>query len=304
MKSIYNDYICSFLFIGIGVCKDFSPGIAHILSAYIRHVIGGNPMMQFKQYLQVQSIDEAYTLNQNKRNVIIGGMHWIKMSKRNANIAIDMSALGLDKIEETEDAFEIGCMTSLRTLELDEALNEYCNGAVRDAVKDIVGVQFRNTATIGGSIYGRYGFSDILTVFMAMDAYVVCHMAGEIPLATYSQMKYDRDVIEKIIVRKKPLKMTYGSIRRIRTDFPALACAVSCLDGQWRAVVGARPAKAKLVIDEENILADGITEASATAFGEYVANKLNYSSNMRGSAEYRKMTTPVLIRRGLMKMAE
>ncbi|MBQ0079198.1 MAG: FAD binding domain-containing protein [Eubacterium sp.] len=261
-------------------------------------------MIQLKQYVKVQSIDEAYALNQNKRNVIIGGMHWLKMSRRNAGIGIDLSGLGLDKIEETEDAFEIGCMTSLRTLELDEALNEYCNGAVRDAVKDIVGVQFRNTATIGGSIFGRYGFSDVLTVFLAMDTSVVCHHAGEIPLEEFAQMKYDRDVVEKIIVKKSPIKMAYQAIRRIRTDFPALTCAVSCVDGQYRAAVGARPAKARLILDEDNILADGITQASATAFGEAVADKLNYSTNMRGSAEYRKMTTPVLVRRALMQIAE
>ena len=39
----------------------------------------------------------------------------------------------------------------------------YTAGAVREAVRHIVGVQFRNCATVGGSIYGRFGFSDVLT---------------------------------------------------------------------------------------------------------------------------------------------
>ena len=63
-------------------------------------------------------------------------------------------------------------MVSLRQLETDTGLNAYTQGAVKDAVKDIVGVQFRNLATVGGSIWGRFGFSDVLTVFLAMDTEV------------------------------------------------------------------------------------------------------------------------------------
>ena len=51
-------------------------------------------------------------------------------------------------------------------------LNELTHGAMRESVKDIVGVQFRNLATVGGSIFGRFGFSDVLTLFMAVGASV------------------------------------------------------------------------------------------------------------------------------------
>ena len=56
-------------------------------------------------------------------------------------------------------------------------MNTYTHDAVKNAVKDIVGVQFRNMATIGGSIWGRFGFSDVLTVFLAMDSYVELYKA-------------------------------------------------------------------------------------------------------------------------------
>lgn len=261
-------------------------------------------MLQIKNYVKVSSIEEAYELNQKKNNVVIGGMHWLKMSHKNVDTAIDLSGLGLDQIVEDEDAFEIGCMVSLRDLELHESLNNYCQGAVRDALKDIVGVQFRNTATIGGSIYGRFGFSDILTVFMAMDTKVSCYKAGEISIIEFSQMGYDRDIIEKIIVKKTPIKISYQAIRRIRTDFPALACAVSYYDGRWRAVIGAKPKKAQMVLDDEGILNDGISENSAISFGEYATGRLIFGTNMRGSAEYRQMTAPVLVKRALMDISE
>lgn len=259
-------------------------------------------MLQIKQYVKVKSLDEAYELNQKKSNVVIGGMHWLKMTSKMTGTAIDLSGLGLDEIVETEDAFEIGCMVTLRQLELHEGLDRYTCGAVREAVKDIVGVQFRNTATVGGSIYGRYGFSDVLTVFMAMDTEVVCHKAGGAALREYVKQKTDRDILVKLVVKKKPIRIAYLAQRHARTDFPILTCAVSCMDGVWHAIVGARPAKAQLVMDEKGLLAgkDSVTIEEAENFGKYVADQLVFGTNMRGSADYRRQIAPVLVKRAIL----
>ena len=258
-------------------------------------------MLQLKQYVKVANLDEAYELNQKKNSVIVGGMHWLKMSKTVCGTAIDLSGLGLDQIVETDETFEIGCMVSLRQLETHEGLNTYTAGAVREAVKDIVGVQFRNTATVGGSIWGRYGFSDVLTVFLAMDTTVVCNKAGEISLKDFATMKADRDILVKLVVKKKPIQIAYLAQRHARTDFPMLTCAVSRVDGKWAASIGARPSKAMIVADDEMLLAGEMTEEKAKAFGNYVAEKLVFGSNMRGSADYRRQITPVLVRRAIMK---
>lgn len=260
-------------------------------------------MLQIREYIRASSLDEAYELNQKKSNIIIGGMHWLKMGNRRVNAAVDLSGLGLDEITETEDDFEIGCMVSLRQLERHEGLNRYTQNAVKEALKDIVGVQFRNTATIGGSIYGRYGFSDVLTVFMALDTYVVCHKAGKVSLREFAGRKPDRDIIVKIIVNKKPVNISYMAQRHARTDFPILTCAVSFIDGKWQAAVGARPARAELVADDESIIASGasISEAEAAAFGNHVAQQLSFGTNMRGSAEYRRQIAAVLVRRAVLK---
>ncbi len=258
-------------------------------------------MLQIKQYVKASSLEEAYQLNQKKNNTIVGGMHWLKMSSATVNTVIDLSGLGLDKIIETEDSFEIGAMVTLRDIELHKGLNTYTNNSVRDAVKDIVGVQFRNTATVGGSIFGRYGFSDVLTVFLAMDTYVVCHKAGEIPLQEYEKKKADRDILVKLVVKKTPIAISYLAQRHARTDFPILTCAVSFRDGMWSASVGARPYRAETIFDTEKIIAGAVpTKEEAVAFGNYVAEQLKYGSNLRGSAEYRKMITPVLVKRGVL----
>ncbi len=146
-------------------------------------------MVTIQNYVRAKSLEEAYELNQKKGNCILGGMLWTKMQNRMIQTAIDLCDLGLNKIEETEEEFSIGAMVSLRQLETDAGLNAYTQGAVRDAVKDIVGVQFRNLATVGGSIWGRFGFSDVLTVFLAMDTEVELFQGGRIPLKDFAAEK-------------------------------------------------------------------------------------------------------------------
>ena len=89
-------------------------------------------MLKIKEYVKAESLEQAYELNQKRTNCILGGMLWLKMSNRNVQKAIDLSGLGLNQIEETEEEFRIGCMTTLRELECHERLNQWCEGAVKD----------------------------------------------------------------------------------------------------------------------------------------------------------------------------
>ena len=91
-------------------------------------------MLKIKQYVKAESLEQAYELNQKKTNRIVGGMLWLKMSTAQIQTAIDLSGLGLDQIEETEDAWKIGCMVSLRDLELHEGLNELSCNMIRESV--------------------------------------------------------------------------------------------------------------------------------------------------------------------------
>ena len=196
-------------------------------------------MITIQKYVRAQSLEEAYQLNQNKRNRIVGGMMWLRLGSGGVGTAIDLCDLGLDTIEETATQFSIGAMVPLRQLELHAGLNAYTGGAVKNAVKDIVGVQFRNMATVGGSIWGRFGFSDVLTMFLTMDCFVELYKGGLVPLEQFAGMKKDNDILVRLIVKKTPGKFIYTAMRNQRTDFPVIACALSQMDGTYRAVIGA-----------------------------------------------------------------
>lgn len=261
-------------------------------------------MFSAANYIKVKSLEEAWQLNQKRSNKIIGGMLWMKMGKGRIQTAIDLSGLELDRIEETDEYFKIGCMATLRMIETHPELNRYTSGAVREAVKNIVGVQFRNLATVGGSIFGRYGFSDVLTVLMAADSSVELYKRGIIPLREFAEMKYDNDILVSVIVRKTPARFSYMSVRNSKTDFPVLTCAAARYENELILSVGARPSRAKAVSVSEELANKMMNEDTAAEIGRYAASQLSFGSNLRASGAYRRHLTEVLVKRACMKLAE
>lgn len=258
-------------------------------------------MMTIREYKRAESLEEAWQLNQKRPNRVLGGMIWLKMENINVGTAIDLSGLGLDTIEETDEGFSIGAMVTLRQLELHPGLAAYTDGAVRESVRHIVGVQLRNLATVGGSIYSRFGFSDVLTMFLALNASVELYKGGVVPLAEYAQRPYDRDILVRVLVPKENARFVYQSVRNSQTDFPVLTCAAAKLaDGSIRAAIGACPGKAVLYTAAPE--AGETAEEFAARFAAKVKADIKTESNLRGGAEYRRHLAGVLTKRAVCRL--
>ena len=251
-------------------------------------------MLRIKEYVKAASLEEAYELNQKRSNRVLGGMLWMRMSDVQVQKAIDLSGLGLDTIEETDTEFIIGAMVTLRELELHSALNDYFENAIRDAVQDIVGVQFRNLATVGGSVFGRFGFSDVLTVLLSLHTSVELYKGGIVPLEEFAQMKRDNDILVNVRIAKTPGHFAYLTHRNTKTDFPVLAVSASKTGEEIRVAVGARPMKAEL------FGAGDFSEESA----KKLAAQVKTDSNMRASAKFRSHLAEVLITRCFDKIKD
>ena len=258
-------------------------------------------MMTIREYKRAESLEEAWQLNQKRPNRVLGGMIWLKMENINVGTAIDLSGLGLDTIEETDEGFSIGAMVTLRQLELHPGLAAYTDGAVRESVRHIVGVQLRNLATVGGSIYSRFGFSDVLTMFLALNASVELYKGGVVPLAEYAQRPYDRDILVRVLVPKENARFVYQSVRNSQTDFPVLTCAAAKLaDGSIRAAIGALPGKAVFYTAAPE--AGETAEEFAARFAAEVKADIKTESNLRGGAEYRRHLAGVLTKRAVCRL--
>ncbi|MCC2817020.1 FAD binding domain-containing protein [Lachnoclostridium pacaense] len=251
-------------------------------------------MFRAEDYVKVDSLAEAYELCQKRSSLVVGGNVWLKMTGVTKRTIVDLSGLGLDKIEETGDEFRIGCMCTLRQLEIHQGLNQYFGGIFKECTRHIVGVQMRNCATVGGSIFARFGFSDILTCMMALDTYVELYHGGIMPLAEFAKRpvrRDDRDILVRIIIKMDGRKAAYATQRNTKTDFPVIACCVSRGGNVWYVSVGARPSRAQVV----KITDDGFDSLAEMA--REAADSFSYGTNTRGSSGYRRQLTAVYTRR-------
>lgn len=246
-------------------------------------------MAQYKNYVIAQTLDEAYALNAKKSTVIVAGNMWLRMCGMRRQTALDLSELGLDYIKEDEHGFTIGAMTTLRTMETHAALNTAFGGVFARAFEPIVGTQFRNGATVGGSVFSRFGFSDVSTLLLAMGAKVVTHARGEVLLDEFQKEKWDRDILTAIRI-EKGRSAAIESVRLSKTDIPVLVCAASADERGVRVVLGSRPARAVIV-----------TEDAKPEELDYMrmAADVPMGSNARASEAYRRKVAPVLMERAV-----
>lgn len=246
-------------------------------------------MAQYKNYVIAQTLDEAYELNAKKSTVIVAGNMWLRMCGMRRQTALDLSELGLDYIKEDEQGFTIGAMTTLRTMETHPALNAAFGGVFARAFEPIVGTQFRNGATVGGSVFSRFGFSDVSTLLLAMGAKVVTHARGEVPLDEFQKEKWDRDILTAIRI-EKGRSTAIESVRLSKTDIPVLVCAASADERGVRVVLGSRPARAVIVAED--------AKPEELDYMRMAAD-IPMGSNARASEAYRRKVAPVLMERAV-----
>lgn len=250
-------------------------------------------MLHIQKMIIASSVEEAYqALIQNPKNLVIGGMIWLKMEDRMVPQAIDLSKLGLDKIEENETEFKIGAMVTLRQLETHTSLNKHTSNVLADSVHDIVGVQLRNLATIGGSVYSRFGFSDVICALMALDTKVHLHHAGEMSLREFVKTDFQQDIITHITIAKNNWKSAFMCLRGSATDLSVLNVAVSKSD-HYRICVGARPGIATCIEMEVD---------DVDAIAKKVQEQVICGTNIKASKEYREHLVKVLVARALRKV--
>ena len=259
-------------------------------------------VITISNYVKASTLQEAYELNQARSSRIMGGMMWMRLGNARVKTLIDLSGLGLDRIEETDHVIRIGAMCTLRQLEQHEGLKELFGNGIAESVSHIVGVQFRNQATVGGSIYGRFGFSDVLTALLALDTFVELYDGGIIRLSEFVNRKPDKDILMTVIIRKGKRSFRYESVRQTKTDFPVLACAVvtGIVHGKetWYFSIGARPMKAAL-LEKKWEIPDDASEEMIRDYARQVASEFTYGTNMRGSAAYRQHLAEVLVCRAM-----
>lgn len=261
-------------------------------------------MFTILDVVQPATIEDAYQLLISKRNhVILGGCTFLRMGSQKIAKAIELSKLNLCYITEQDNYIAIGASTTLRDLETHPLLQQYCSGIIVRAVRNIIGVQFRNIATIGASVFSKYGFSDVITALAACDAEVELHKNGRMKLTQFLDMPYVRDILVSVFLPNTNRVAAYHNFRNSASDFPILTVAASCLNNQWLLAVGARPGRTKLAQKAAAVLsAGGWTEAIIEEAAGQAAGELCFETNMRATAEYRQVLCRIISKQAIREV--
>ena len=153
-------------------------------------------MYSAEAYRRAASVGEAAALlREDARNAVIAGGLWLREGGGRFRTLIDLEGLGLESIARENGTVSVGSMVTLRQLEKSEQVRQAGLGVLRACVEPVVGVQFRNMATVGGSVMSRLGFSDLVTAMLALDPILRFYEAGEILLEDFVKNPVKRDIL-------------------------------------------------------------------------------------------------------------
>lgn len=261
-------------------------------------------MFTIEDYIIPKTLDDAYkVLTENRNNTVLAGCTFLRLGSKKVKIGIDLSRLELDYIEEKEQYIEIGAMTTLREIEVSEILNSNFSGILPKSVKNIVGVQFRNIATVGANVYSKFCFGDITNALLALNAEVFLFQGGRISLKKFLTYENCRDILIKIIIPRREIKASYQSIRNSYSDYSILNVAVSKGRDGWTIAVGARPGIPQVALNSSVFLNKSSLKDEDILYSSKLATEeLKFGSNMIGSEEYRKNICEVLVRRAIQEV--
>ncbi|MBB6217845.1 CO/xanthine dehydrogenase FAD-binding subunit [Anaerosolibacter carboniphilus] len=262
-------------------------------------------MFTIKELVQPKTIEEAYnTLISRRNNMVIGGSAFLRMGSKKIDTAVDLSNLELSYIKDQDDYIEIGAFTTFREVETSPILVNHFNGVISKAVKNIIGVQFRNIVTVGASVFSKYGFSDLITALLVLDTEIELYKAGRMTLDDFLKRPYEKDILTRVLIKKNQRLASYQDLRNSVSDYPILNVAVSRLDNQWTIAVGARPQKAVIAKKASEELSNHLDAENLAHYANIAAEELTFGTNERGTAEYRQAMCKVLVKRAMMEVLQ
>lgn len=260
-------------------------------------------MLAFLKVLQPKTVEEAFEMaTKNKTAPMLAGGCWLRLGRRTWPAVIDMAGLDLRYVREEDNEFVIGAMATQGDVERFEPLKQFCGGVVVNGVKEILGVQFRNMATMGGSVASKFGFSDIIPALLAVHADVVTFKGGRMSIQDYMNYR-ERDILVEIRIPNNPVPVAIEALRISRGDFPYLTGSIRRDGSQYEVYIGTRPGAPQLATQASSVLSekgvDGIAEAAQLASEELV-----YQKNSHASKEYRVEMVKSMVRRLVKEVAQ
>ena len=261
--------------------------------------------MKAKEFVRAKSLEEAYSLlKENPMNRILGGGVWLKKGNMDLNTIIDLSLLGLDKIEDGEEFIKVGALVTQEDFAKNEAIKETYHGLLSEATSSIMGPAFRNVATIGGSIVGKFGFSDLITALLAADVTLVFYPSGEKKLSDYlKEPGQAKEILTHVLIKKCHRLSFYKRVCLTALDYPIVTVAITRCSkhDKYSVVVGSRAGVDDFAVEVMAALEKGERDFAKVA---KEVHKMKFMDSLTAKADYRAHLAEVYVRRGLEEVSK
>ena len=273
-------------------------------------------------YHQPKSVADAVALlAQNpEAKILAGGMSLIPaMRFRLANppILIDINAIeGLDYVKQLTHHLAIGAMTRESALEVSDVVQSGYQ-LLADAAHVIADPLVRNRATVGGNIAHADPANDHPAVMLAYDAKVVAtgpKGTRQIEIDSFftdiftTELAHD-EVLTEIQIPNPPAGSggAYLKIERKVGDYATSGVAVMltmaggvCADVRI-GLTNVAPVPMRAKNAEKVLKGNAITDALLEAAGRAAAAECDPNPDLRGSVEYKRDLTRILVKRAIRK---
>ncbi len=242
------------------------------------------------------------------RTVPLAGGTWLNPrlgQAVSADAVVDLSKLGLNKIELNTNTLRLGAMATLADVMQDETCRLLANGVLAQTAQQDATVNVRNAATVGGTIVVAPVDSEFILAMLALAAEAVTHSEEMVITIPLFQLVADpAAAIEDGLVTQVKIALSQrvaGGLARVaRTpaDHPIVAAV---------AVVAENPGIVRIAIGGASNKHLLVEAAQAETAKESVAQAIAAAgpcADFRGSAEYRREMGAMMAQRALAQAIE
>jgi len=276
-----------------------------------------------KAFHRPSDLEAVCTLLKEKQGVAVplaGGTDLLVHQPGDWQEVVSLKGLGLDTMSEDGDFVVIGACVSLQQLVDDKVILSLGGGILSAAALSVYSRNVRNQATIGGNLAAALPSADLPPTLIALGAsYAIVGPAGSTRTITADKFATGNrstclqagEILKEIRIKKSTnqLQGYFNKLGRTKSDIALVnvaACA-SVEKGVWSdlklAVGSCAPtpiflAKLCIQLEGQPVDAGGIRAACKN-----VEAQLSPKTDVRASADYRRMTARVLVRRALENLA-
>jgi carbon-monoxide dehydrogenase medium subunit len=272
-----------------------------------------------REYYHATSLRDALKkLGRNDEQIpvpVTGAFHLISSKLRAATCLVDVSGVGLDYVKLEGRKLAIGGTATFQQIVMSKELGEALHGLLPNAARAYSTKIQRNATTLQDVLFGYATYFDLLTALLALDAQVKVQGKQKrvVPLQQFF-VKDNRAVLSNSEIAteffaKLPSGDVGASWQRVAlTDGDSVAIldvvAVLKMTGKKCAEIriaigGGLPAPVRLSALEQELAGQVLDAALVESVSAKAGESIQPVSDVRGTAQYRKQISGVLVRRAI-----